>query len=492
MATPFQRPRPIVEANRDARHSASQMNSAVSRITGMSRSVLTPKDELNEQTPTQQLAQQPAQHQQFQPQSQAQPQTPARPSKYGLTQWDYTEADMQEGTNRANQSNRGPESSVYERGRDNARDNEPRDQKMAKQTAKARPYGTKDQDDDEEETVGKTQPEDRYMAGDEVTEGSITHVAGLSMDLFREMAGMTPIYDIQESQQYYAEAVTEAEARGTGQVPTRGATQYTKMPGGYGDQEGAFAQDLHPKEYGNDGADSEMTMDQAIGMLKKEGLDADYMWSRFLGENQLSIPILEMLCDEAMETNNEDMAEELMQLEAAFDHFYENALVETYGPELAEGLLSKIMGKKKAAASGAPRQAMGTDVTPAGSGGTSDVDMKTRMAGAKPPDSDGSGNIVGKTIKLKSIAGGALKKPSNASGLPKRLMPKTTSAGGAGGVKLPKRHPRAGGGTIESRMSLDCDDDGQGSPKMPWDNAQASFQSLASKYGGSKNAGARA
>jgi len=382
------------------------------------------------------------------------------------------DATQHEGTTRSNQSNRGPESAAYERGADHARGSKAPDQKMATKSVKNSPYGTKKQDDDED-TVGKTQPEDRHMAGNEVVEGGITHVAGLPMETFREMAGMAPIYDIQESQAYYAESV----GRGTGQVPTPKATSYTKMPAGYGDQEGGFAQPLHPQNYGHDGADAEMTLDQAIGMLKKEGLDPDYLWSRFLGENNLSIPIVEMLCDEAMNTNDEAMAEELMQLEDAFDHFYESSLVEAYGPEVAEGLLKSIFGKKKAAAAGTPRKAVGTDVTMPGSGGTSQVNLAARMQGQKPKPkmdtSGGAGNIVGKTIKLKPIGGAMPKKASQAPGLPKRLMPKKAMG-------------------ESDAMSLDADDDGKGNPKMPWDNPTAALSQLASKYGGSKNAGAAA
>ena len=70
---------------------------------------------------------------------------------HGLTQHDWTEAEMHESTNRANQSNRGPESRAYERGVDHARGNETSDQKMAKKTAKERPYGSKNQDDEEDD-----------------------------------------------------------------------------------------------------------------------------------------------------------------------------------------------------------------------------------------------------------------------------------------------------------------------------------------------------
>ncbi len=370
---------------------------------------------------------------------------------------------MQEATTRKNQSNRGPESSSYERGHDGARDNEGREHRMPRKSAKDRPYGTKDQDDDEEDTVGKTQPEDREMRDDAVTEHSITHVAGLPMDLFREMAGMTPIYDLQESKEYYDEV--------TGQVPTKQATSYTKMPAGYGQQEGGFAQSLHPKEYGNDGADAEMTLDQAIGMLKKEGLEPDYLWSRFLAENNLSIPILEMLCDEAMDTDNTAMAEELMQLEDAFDHFFESSLVEAFGPELAEGLLSAFKSKKKATG---PRVAVGKDVTPAGSG-----------VAVRP-------GAAGKQVAHELKPGATLKAKPGAV-LP-TLKKKGAAAGASQGASTipPKLARRAGMGIREDRMSIDADDDGNGNPKMPWDQESSSFDKLATKYGGSKDAGAAA
>jgi hypothetical protein len=474
MAQPFMRPQPIVEQNRDARHSASQMNSAVSRITGMSKAVLTPKDELNEQ------AQQPAPQQQQQQQQyqQQQSQQAVRRHIPGLTQHDWTEADMQEGTGRANQSNRGPESRVYERGNDQARDNEPRDQKMAKKTAKERPYGSKDYDD-EEDDLETNQKESRHMGDNSVNE-SITHVAGLSMEVFREMAGMSPIYDIQESQEYYyAESTGQAA-----QLPTRQATQYTKMSAGYGQQEGGFAQSMKPKEYGSDGDDSESTLDQAIAMLKKEGLDADYLWSRFLGENNLSIPILEMLCDEAMETGDEAMAEELMQLENAFDVFYESALVDAFGPEVAEGILRKIFGKKKVQndatpADGAPPKPVSTDMTPAGSGGTSTVDLGARMKQNKPA---GDSMKPGSKIQLKPIGDRPSTRTSGGSQLPKRLMPK----GPKPDVNLPSMHPRTGKKMGEDRANFECDDDGYGNPRMPWDK-QGSLAGLAAKYGGRKN-----
>ena len=469
MAQPFMKPQPIVEKNFDARHDASQMNSAVARITGMSRAVLTPKDELNEQAPPPA----PLQHHQQQVQSPPPPQQQATRTHHGLTQHDWTEADMQEATNRANQSNRGTESRVFERGADHARGSDAPDQKMAKKTAKERPYGTKNQDDDEEDTVGKTQPESRQMENNSINEGGITHVAGLSMEIFREMAGMTPIYDIQESQQYYAEALTEATGQAA-QLPTKQATQYTKMSAGYGQQEGGFAQSMKPKQYCDDGADAEMTLDQAIGMLKKEGLDADYLWSRFLGENNLSIPILEMLCDEAMETGDEAMAEELCQLEDAFDVFYESALVDAFGSEVAEGLLGKIFGKKKVAKTGGP---VGTDVTPAGSGGTSTVNVGDRLKAQKPTEPTMK---PGSTLQMKSLAGKPSTRTAGGNQVPARLLKPKKAA--AGGVTLPPRHPRVN----ENMANFDCDDDGAGNPRMPWDK-QGSLEGLAAKYGGSKN-----
>jgi hypothetical protein len=388
---------------------------------------------------------------------------------------------MQEGTGRSNQSNRGPESRVYERGNDQARDNEPRDQKMAKKTAKERPYGSKDYDD-EEDDLETNQRESRHMGDNSVNE-SITHVAGLSMEMFREMAGMTNIYDIQESQQYYAESTGQAA-----QLPTRQATQYTKMSAGYGQQEGGFAQSMKPKEYGSDGDDSESTLDQAIAMLKKEGLDADYLWSRFLGENNLSIPILEMLCDEAMETGDEAMAEELMQLEDAFDVFYESALVDAFGAEVAEGILS-MFKKKKAVAAEAPGKPVSTDVTPPGSGGTSTVNLGARMKQQKSAEPSMK---PGSVLKMKSIATNKMpNRDTSGSQLPKHLLkPKKAAAGG--GVTLPPRHPRQGGGAVESRFyegdnaNYECDDDGYGNPRMPWDK-QGSLAGLAAKYGGRKN-----
>ena len=193
-----------------------------------------------------------------------------------------------------------------------------------------------------------------------------------------------------------------------------------------------------------------------------------------------------MLCDEAMETGDEEMAEELMQLEDAFDVFYENALVDAFGPEVAEGIIGKlgsIFGKKKTQASGAPQQAVSKDVTPAGSGGTSTVDVGARMGGQKKPEEMKPGS----KIQLKPIGNRPSTRTSGGSQLPKRLMPK----GPRSGAKIPDMHP-AGMGVPgrkkfgEDTASFECDDDGYGNPRMPWDK-QGSLAGLAAKYGGRKN-----
>ena len=206
-----------------------------------------------------------------------------------------------------------------------------------------------------------------------------------------------------------------------------------------------------------------MTLDQAIAMLKKEGLEQDYLWSRFLAENQLSIPILEMLCDEAMDTGNEEMAEELMQLEAAFDVFFEASLVEMFGAELAEGLIGSIFGKK---ASKKSRTSVGMDTTAAGSG-------VTVGKGAPGP----TGVEPGSQLKLKPVGGKLPKRASQASTIPPKLAKKA-------GIPVRKA-------VGEDKMPIEADADDDGNIRMPWqDDAQSSFANLTAKYGGSKNAGA--
>ena len=48
------------------------------------------------------------------------------------------------------------------------------------------------------------------------------------------------------------------------------------------------------------------------------------------------------------------------------------------------------------------------------------------------------------------------------------------------------------GGMGEDVMSFEADDDGEGNPRMPWEDSQKSLADLAAKYGGSKSAGAAA
>lgn len=158
--------------------------------------------------------------------------------------------------------------------------------------------------DDEEDEVAK--PE--QGAKKESIMNGIVKATGLSgMSEWRMLAGLTPMY--------------ESAERGTGDVPTAGVNKQNKSKAGLPGLEGQAVQDIDPKEYGDDGADSEDTFDAAPGDLKKESYN--HFFGQFLEERGLNLDVFNQLVDEAMESNDIEEMNALIQVEGIFGKWME-------------------------------------------------------------------------------------------------------------------------------------------------------------------------
>ena len=154
--------------------------------------------------------------------------------------------------------------------------------------------------DDEEDTVAK--PE--QGAQKESAMDAVVKATGLSsVEEWRTLAGLTPMY--------------ESADRGTGEVPTAGVKKQNKTKGGgLPGLEGQSVQEIEPKGYGDDGADSEETFDQAPGDLKKESYN--HFFPQFLEERGLTLDVFNELVDEAMESNDVEEMDALLAVESIF------------------------------------------------------------------------------------------------------------------------------------------------------------------------------
>ena len=191
--------------------------------------------------------------------------------------------------------------------------------------------GTDDQDDDELKDVDTKKKEE-----------SKTTVAGMPMSEFKKLSGMTPMYEMDSVSSPPVVAGTSREGK-TGDVWTGGVSKQNKREGGLPGLEGTAVQDIDPKE-GPEGEDhvgdsKEVTFDDAIAMLKKEGVDIDDVWNDFLENRGLSVDLFLQLIDEANESDDEEEINALIAVEDLFRGYVVSEVCKSLGRKtvVAEG-----------------------------------------------------------------------------------------------------------------------------------------------------------
>lgn len=165
-------------------------------------------------------------------------------------------------------------------------------------------------------------------------------IAGLPMSQFRAMAGMEVLEESAASVTAPPVVAGTSRVGKSGEVWTSGVAKTNKQKGGLPGLEGTAVQDIAPKE-GPEGEDhvgdaKEVTFDDAIAMLKKEGIEISDVWDEFLSERGISPDLFGQMLDEAI---SGDDAEEVEALLAVEDLFQQYVVSEN-------GFLNRIMGRK--------------------------------------------------------------------------------------------------------------------------------------------------
>ncbi len=189
------------------------------------------------------------------------------------------------------------------------------DHDMADQDIDDEVYGTDDQDS-APRTIKKTTESLMKKFVEE-------HMFG--MDTFRHYAGLPQRRPLSEDQ--------------TGDVPTSGAHKANPMKAGLSGLEGQALQKIEPEGMEDDVGSSEYeVLDQAVAMLKKEGIDTDTLWSAFLEDRGLDLAVFQHLVNEAIDSDDSDEMDALIAVEELFYRQLPNLL--------PEGLWDRIRGKK--------------------------------------------------------------------------------------------------------------------------------------------------
>lgn len=197
-------------------------------------------------------------------------------------------------------------------------------QKMPPKEPEGDIYGTDDTDSDYE-PVSSARGESRMSKSNTNSVNMVIEEYCGGMDEFRHYAG-----------------ITEGE---TGAVPTAGVDKENMMTGGLPGLEGQSLQKIEPEAEhlgDQDGTDKEMTLDQAIAMLKKENIDTDALWSEFLENRGLTVELFSQLVDEAADAAEMD---QLLAVEGLFVKALPNMLPE-WGMMKKRAKKAKMKGMK--------------------------------------------------------------------------------------------------------------------------------------------------
>ena len=232
----------------------------------------------------------------------------------------------------------------------------------------------------------------------------------------------------------------------TGEVPTSGVSKDNKMKGGLPGLEGQALQDIEP-DTGPEGEDhvgdaKEVTLDQALAMLKKENIDTDALWVEFLEQRGLTPELFSQLMDEAMEGEDADEIDQLLAVEGIF-------LAEL--PKLLPEGLGDLFRRKQPADPLAPVRAAGEKMRQSGV-------ATVRAANARGVD-------VPKVAPVRRADSGGYQQDFSQGNRTTRSRSVTRQ------MPIMK---------AENQWEMECDHDAaSGGPKMPW---ESSLAGLAEKY----------
>lgn len=184
------------------------------------------------------------------------------------------------------------------------------------------------------------------------------------------------------------QTVPEPRQGHSGVVPSAGVGKQNKMKAGLPGLEGTALQDIDPKTGPGDddevGDAKEVTLDQALAMLKKEGVDTDELWTEFLENRGLTPELFGQLMDEAMEGEDSEEIDQLIAVEGIF-------LQEL--PRLLPEGFRDLFGLKKKAAPPDPLasvRAAGDKMRQHGVAAVRAANVRGVDVKAAPPKSDGN------------------------------------------------------------------------------------------------------
>jgi hypothetical protein len=183
-----------------------------------------------------------------------------------------------------------------------------------------------------------------------------------------------------------------------------------------------------------------MTFDDAIAMLKKEGIDPNDVWAAFLEERGLTVELFSQLVDEAAALDDPEEMDALLAVEGMFQQYVLGQLMES---EQSEGFLDRI---KRAVG-------LGPKEDPA----AKQAEMQKKWQAAK----DVRSKFGVKATKAASSVGTQVGTP---------LAQKKVAAVQA------RKKPMMNASADEDTMTFECDDDGAGNPMMPWAKIRSKYR----------------
>lgn len=235
---------------------------------------------------------------------------------------------------------------------------------------------------------------------------SFLEATGLtSMRQWNELAGITESYSLSDPPGY-----ADGREGKTGDLPTGGVDKQNKMKAGLPGLEGTPVQAIEPEEGNEDnvGDSKAVTFDDAIAMLKKEGVELADLWDEFLENKGLTTALFSQLIDEATESEDQDEMNALLAVEDLFKH---QVVMEG-------GFLDRIMKKKKPEVSPAIAKGgdlikkHGADAVRAANAKGMAVDKKAMGEGKMPPQFMKKGKRPMKPMKDEK----SMKKPMSKMG----------------------------------------------------------------------------
>lgn len=294
---------------------------------------------------------------------------------------------------------------------------------------------------DADEMDGADMDDEQYQVGSKQTEAKRSMSKKFynecigSMESFRFYAGLPQLTEM---------TVAEPRAAHSGDVPTAGVNKSNKMKAGLPGLDGEALQKIEPEGGPGDddevGDSKEMTLDAALAMLKKEGVDTDELWVEFLEQRGLTADLFDQLVDEAIEGENVEEMDSLLAVESYF--------LQALPKLIPEGLMDMFRKKKEA-----------------------------------QPDPLAAVKKGGEMIRQH---GAAAVRAANARGVVPTAAPARKDNGYVQNFSSGTRSSRSRSQTRQMPIAkaegweMECDHDGNsGGPRMPW---ESKMTGLAGKY----------